>query len=513
MIDLDLSRMELDGMRISNMLHFTENHRFAVQRDFSLSGLDYKMLTMMYQPMVGAFAISLYQTLYHQLSSELLGWSALEQQRRLFLSLELEQGERGRKYFIEQTSKLEAIGLLQTSRKFLPEEDDYVYEYALFAPLGPNEFFRNQHLTLLLRDKVGKFMLLSLRDELLSPEPAYGQDTNEENLSVPFYELFRLNTQVIDYELEQALYEASASNQADSRLDVTTKSFQYADIIMRFPRESNNRIFVEALKHKPEQIAAINIAAKKYNLSLQETCRLLDEDHMFGEDGGLEMDKLQYNANLFFRQGKKREEERERSLARASGQSRTGNEETEREPSSEKSVEMQYYLEVPQLLRSECTDHQYNYILRNEPYTYVLKKFFTQGSIPNGVLNIFEKIDLSYKLKEEVINVLIHFIHVDRRSWANSSIEAVASDMLGKQIASYEQAVEYVREKIKFKEKAASKAEAAKAGGGAATRGRQGKQKPHIPIIQDTAKSARLTDEELEAMRRKAQKLDEKFNR
>ena len=36
-----------------------------------------------------------------------------------------------------------------------------------FAPLGPNEFFRNQHLTLLLRDKVGKFMLLSLREDLL----------------------------------------------------------------------------------------------------------------------------------------------------------------------------------------------------------------------------------------------------------------------------------------------------------------------------------------------------------
>jgi replication initiation and membrane attachment protein len=71
-----------------------------------------------------------------------------------------------------------------------------------------------------------------------------------------------------------------------------------------------------------------------------------------------------------------------------------------------------------------------------------------------------------------------------------------------------------VREKLRYKEKAASKVEAAKAGGGSATRGRQGKQqKPQIPIIQDTAQpTAKLTEDELETMRKRAQRLDEKFN-
>lgn len=494
------------------MLHFTENHRFCVNREFSLSSLDYKMLAMMYQPMIGGLSVSLYQALYQQMSAEKIGFSPLEQQRKLFLLLDLEQGERGRKYLIEQSSKLEAIGLLQTTRKFIPEEEDYIFVYTLFPPLGPNEFFRNQHLTLLLRDKVGKFMLLSLREDLLAPEPEECRDASEENLSVPFYELFRLNTQVVDYELEQALYEASASKQGEARLDVTTKGFQYADIIMRFPRGASNRVFVEALKHKPDQMAAINIVAKKYNLSLQETCRLLDEDGLFTEDGELQMDLMQYNANLFYRQSKKRDEERERTLSRTD----EAGTEASNDKAEEKSVEMAYYLEVPQQLRGECTDHQYNYIMRNEPYTAVLKMFFTQGSIPDGVLNIFEKIDLNYKLKEEVINVLIHFLHIDRRSWAKSSIEAVASDMLGKQILTYEQAVEYVREKISYKQKAASKVEAAKTGG-SATRGRQGKtQKPHIPIAvpdADTVASSRLSEEEMEAARRMARKLDERFNR
>jgi len=500
-------------MRMTNMLHFTENHRFYVGRDFSLSSVDQKMLTLMYQPMVGAFAMSLYQTLYQQIGADRVGFSALEQQRRLFLLLELEPGERGRKFFIETTSKLEAIGLLQTTRKFLPDEDDYVFAYTLAAPLGPHEFFRNQHLTLLLRDKVGKFMLLALREELLAEEPETCCEAQGENLSVPFYELFRLNTQVIDYELEQVLYEASAARQpADSGvLDVTSKAIDYADLITRFPRGSANRVFVESLRFRTDQMAAINMTAKKYRLAVSDVCRLLDEDGAFNEEGELQADLLQYRANLLFRQSKKRSEESERMLGRLEG----GGPE-EQNPEQEKPVEMQYYLEVPLQLRSECTDHQYNYILRNEQYPFVLKKFFTQGATPDGVLDIFEKIDLNYKLNMEVINVLIHFLHVDRRSWAKSSIEAVASDMLGKQVATYEQAVEYVREKLRFKEKAASKAEAARAGGGGATRGRRGgiqNQKPQIPIIAETASATLISDEEMQEMRRLARELDEKFNR
>ncbi|MGW9126774.1 helicase DnaB [Paenibacillus chitinolyticus] len=501
-------------MRLTNLLHFTENHRFCVYRDFALSSLDYKMLSSIYQPMIGGYAVSLYHTLYQQVPSDKTGYAGLEQQRKLFLSLELDPGERSRKLFIEQSSKLEAVGLLQTSRIYMQDEDDYIYEYTLFCPLSPNEFFRNQHLTLLLRDKIGKFLLLSLRDELTMPEPAELAGADSENLSVPFYELFRLNTQVIDYELEQALYEASAGKQAAQALDVTTKGYAYADLITRYPRESFNRIYVENLKYKPETMISINMVARKYSLTLQETVRLLDEDGMFDEDGELQIDSLQYKANLYFRQGKKREEERERFLHRAESGDAGGN--TADSEEGARSVEMQYYLEVPAFLQGSHNEHQYNSLLKNEPYTLVLQSFFTQGPVPNGVLDIFEKIDLNYKLKEEVINVLIHYIHIDKRSWAKSSIEAVASDMLGKQIASFEQAVEYVRQRLQFRQQAAAKAAAAKASGGYAGKGKArtaGKQmKPQIPIVQNKGQTSRVTEEELEAMLRKAKKLDEMFN-
>lgn len=82
-------------MHMKSLLHFTENHRFCVYRDFCLSSLDSRMLSSVYQPMVGAFAISLYHLLFQQIPIEKLGYSPLEQQRRLFLTLGLEPSEKG----------------------------------------------------------------------------------------------------------------------------------------------------------------------------------------------------------------------------------------------------------------------------------------------------------------------------------------------------------------------------------------------------------------------------------
>lgn len=159
-------------MRMSNMHHFTEHHRYVAYREFSLSELDRKMLSHVYQPMVGAFAIGLYHLLYQHAPADRVGYSGIDAQRRLFLLLGLEPSEKGRTYFVEQTSKLEAVGLLQTSRMLLPDMEEYMYEYELQPPLSPHDFFRTQHLTLLLRDFVGKYAVLNLRSNSVRASPS-----------------------------------------------------------------------------------------------------------------------------------------------------------------------------------------------------------------------------------------------------------------------------------------------------------------------------------------------------
>ena len=90
---------------------------------------------------------------------------------------------------------------------------------SLSQPLSPAEFFRNMHLTMLLRDKIGKYAVISLRESFGANEPdeLAGAQLTKENISVPFYELFKLNMQSVDNELEQALTEVAPSRQAAAR--------------------------------------------------------------------------------------------------------------------------------------------------------------------------------------------------------------------------------------------------------------------------------------------------------
>lgn len=506
-------------MRMNNMLHFTENHRYCVYRDFGLSAVDGRMLSLVYQPMVGAFAIGFYRLLAERVSLEQVGYSPIEQQRELFLTLGLEPSEKGRKYLIEQASRLEAVGLLQTSRLYIPDSDDYIYEYELQAPLTPADFFRTQHLTLLLRDKIGKFAVLALRERLFSEEPPEwsGLTYNKENISVPFYDIFELNTHAIDYELEQAIAESSIGRQSGNLPGTEEEAINYADIIIRFPRESANRSYVEALRFDPEGMGIANYVARKYELSVQDLCRLLDEDGVFGTDGRLLLESLQHKANLHFRQGKRRKEEREAAYAKVVAL-RSPEPGADEGLPEEVAVQMEYYVEVPPQFLSKCDIHQYNMMLRNEPYTRLLKTFFP-GSVPDNLLDIFEKIDLNYKLPGEVINVLIHYLMELLTSGGEQRInrnfvDAIAANMLLKRIDSYEKAVHYIRNQAKIrKDKGKSQGASQQAGGRSRAYGRPGAIKPDIPIVQSSASEGAISEEEFAELLKMAEQMQASKNK
>lgn len=501
-------------MRMSNMHHFTEHHRYVTYREFSLSELDQKMLSHVYQPMVGAFAIGMYQLLCQHVASDKTGYSAIDAQRRLFLLLGLEPSEKGRTYFIEQASKLEAVGLLNTSRVMLPDMDDCMYEYEMQCPLSPKEFFETQHLTLLLRDKVGKYAVLSLRQQFTTEDPYEGVASNiqRENISVPFYELFRLNTHVIDFELEQALQEVAPSRTTISDSDPESVDINYADIIMRFPKQSYNRKFVEQLRYNKESMGTINYVVRKFELTLQELCRLLDEDGVFSQDGVVALEELQHRAHLHFRQNKRRSEHRERVQHRIEQK-----EQVKEEHEEEVAVQMEFYVEVPPQFRDKCDIHQYNMLLRNTPYTQLLEKFFP-GAVPDSFLDMFTKMDLNYKMPDEVINVLIHYLMTMLVSGSEhrlnrNFVEAIVSNMLVKQIRTYEQAVTYTREQTQVNGAGRTQASRADASRQPRSRGRYNNKaaKPSIPVVQPSGagSGSGLSPEELERARELARRLDE----
>lgn len=507
-------------MRIDHAHAYTEQHRFYVYRDFSLSALDRRMLMLAYQPMVGAAAIGLYYLLYHQLSEDVTGYSRLEQQRKLFLGAGVDMNDAGRRQLAGLASRLEAVGLLQVSKLAAPHSDELCYEYELGGPLRPDDFFGTHHLSLFLRDQVGKYALIAIREQLYAPEPDELAEAQlqKQNISVPFYELFRLNAKAADEELEQALQEVAPARAAKTKQQQPTAGITYGDVIMRFPRNSDSRLYVEQLRGNDEAMAEINYTAYKYELNAADICRLLDEDGIFSKEGALLLEELQKRAAQLYRQDRKRTEERAVAASRASRAGTNGE-----QPEEEQNVSEEYYLAVPELLAGKCDIAQYNMLMRNEPYTRFIRRFFP-GTVPVMFERLFERFDASYQLQEPVINVLVHYIFGmnQPQRLTQAFIESVASNMLTKRIDSFEKAVLYVREQTKLEERRRLEQDAPRPGGrsygggsygnrgGRAPQGRAGGgKKPDIPIVEKGTGSRKLSAEELEAARRLADELEE----
>ena len=501
-------------MRVSNLLEFTENHRFVAIRDFSLGASDRKLLSLLYQPMVGAFAIGLYYDLYHRLGEDEIGASSLEAQRSLFLALGLELNAAGRGSLVREASRLEAVGLLQVCLHLNPVTEETVYEYMLLRPLGAAEFFANMHLALLLRDKLGKPAVLALRSRLEPvPSAELQRFVTREDITVPFYELFRIDAGTIDPDLEAGWRETAPAREPAK----PEERIRHADMLLRFPRGAKNRKLVERLGRAPESMGQINYLAYKYDLDVSDVCRLLDEDGMFATDGTLRWDELNSRAYMTYRQDRKRDEERERFLAR--GERRAADEDAYADKGAgagadapPAAVEPAALLEAPERLVPALTAEQYSALLRREPYTRVLERHFP-GAVPDSFVRIFERIDLNYKLPEPVINVLIHYLfgmkHAQRLTHA--FIDAIASNMLAKGIDTYERAVAYIREQIKLNETLEKRGKGAEATGGAAasqSRGRtQQRRKPEMPVVKDQGPGKTITPEEREKMLARARKL------
>ncbi len=485
-------------------MEFTENHRYFACRPFSLSGLDRVVFASLYQPMVGAFAAGLYHFLYHLVGESEAGYSRLEQQRSLFLGLGLDPNPAGRKTLIEAASSLEAVGLLQVFRHYNPLTEETVYEYALHRPLGAAEFFSSLHLVLLLRDKIGKAAVLELRARF-TPEPPQEMIpfVNREDITVPFYELFRIGSGPVDPDLDTAWTETAPAWEP-SRPE---ERIRHGDMLLRFPRGSANRRYVERMGRAPESMGQINYLAYKYDLGVTEICRLLDEDGIFREDGTLHWEELNRRAYLIYRQERKRDEERERFLSRSLSRRAEEPENPEAVP-----VFQGLALEVPERLGRGMTPEQYAYLLQREPYTRMLERHFP-GAVPDSFVRIFERIDFNYKLPEPVINVLIHYIfgmkHTQRLTQA--FIDSIASNMLAKGVDTFEKAVDYIRQQQKLNETLERRRKGEDAGHPpAASRGKSPqRRKPEMPVVEDKGPAKPISPEEKEKMRELVRKLKE----
>ena len=121
-----------------------------------LSTNERQILTLFYQPLTGAEAISLYLTLWAE------GEHESEEMTHYYLMNVLSMPI---KKVFEARIALEAIGLLRTYRKSTNDARQFIYE--LVPPLDANSFFNDPLLSMFLFSKIGEYPYRKLRQRFL----------------------------------------------------------------------------------------------------------------------------------------------------------------------------------------------------------------------------------------------------------------------------------------------------------------------------------------------------------
>src|SRR4051812_37627340 len=122
--------------------------RYVVAAGGLLHEYDRKVLTFLYQPLIGSTCFSLYMTLWAELEENRL-WSESSTHHLLMNLLELNL-----KDIYNARLKLEGIGLLKAYVKSDDEGRSFIYE--LHPPLNPEQFFLDGMLNIYLYRKIGK---------------------------------------------------------------------------------------------------------------------------------------------------------------------------------------------------------------------------------------------------------------------------------------------------------------------------------------------------------------------
>lgn len=112
-----------------------------------LSEQDKKKITMLYQPIVGHTAVSLYMTLIDDLEKREFMSSELTH-HHLMSTMQLKLND-----IVIAREKLEAVGLLKT---YIKEDHVNNYVYVLYSPLSVNDFLNHPILSIVLYNNLGK---------------------------------------------------------------------------------------------------------------------------------------------------------------------------------------------------------------------------------------------------------------------------------------------------------------------------------------------------------------------
>lgn len=226
------------------------NSKFKLFMQTDLSSSDFKVLTLLYQPLIGMEANSLYSTFYQ------LAKRTDEMTHRMLLDiLNIKQ-----KDFIQYREKLEAFSLLETYQK-----NDLEYLYILKPPFSAKQFLVDTFLGTYLESEIGEKNLKNLIEifKIEKPKTQY-----LENITKSFDDLYEFDS----HKLLNIGYDLEGRN--GNTLKLIRNGIDYEKFVESLPRGFVSPIlYNENFKEKIIQLAYV------YQFNINDLVQIYSNAH------------------------------------------------------------------------------------------------------------------------------------------------------------------------------------------------------------------------------------------
>lgn len=179
---------------------------FIVFNKTILHDEDRKILLMLYQPIIGYQAISLYFTLWNNLDRREI-FSKECTHHLLMTNMQLRLSS-----IVEARERLEAVGLLKT---YLKKQNINNFVYELYSPISPYDFLNNPVLATTLFNNVGKYEYEKILEYYQVPKINLKE---YEEITCSFTDIFE-SSNVTEFEIVTSNLQKYSSN----KLNITPK--------------------------------------------------------------------------------------------------------------------------------------------------------------------------------------------------------------------------------------------------------------------------------------------------
>lgn len=380
---------------------------FIVVNKTTLSDNDRNLLILLYQPIVGSLAISLYYTLWSYLDkSELLSneWTHHHILRDMMIS---------NSELIDAKTKLEGIGLIKT---YVKKGNINNYAYEIYSPISASEFINNPILNMALFNAVGKLEYERIIGYFKIPKINLKE---YEDVTSKFSDVFSFSNVPLT---DNIIYDIKKSNYRKleilSKIDINTILSLISDELL------NKKSLTKETKDFLYKISYI------YNYDNDDMIELIRNS--ISDKHTIDKKLLQENANKYYRYD---------NMGKL--------------PSI-------IYKNQPEYLRKESLDtsnrsKMIHLFETTSPYDFINSKYKT-GNPTSSDLSIISYLLIDLNLKPGVVNVLVDYVlKINNNKLIKSFVEVIAAQWSKSGIETVEQAMTIAEAEYKKKKKSITK--------------------------------------------------------